>query len=124
MVALGRRDWYNRQKGIKNDEHYGNKMSIQRKIKRKKEREERKHIEKDISEKFMMFDRIPEACSACEEPFDKKSKEMAQTWSVVVRKEEKVVRLYCPDCWSKAKTVIENFWREKDLQEGKVDKND
>ena len=42
---------------------------------------------------------------------DKTDKEMATTWSVVVRKEDddNPVRLYCPDCWNTAQEVINNF---------------
>ena len=46
---------------------------------------------------------MPEACSACDKDFDKKDKEQVATWSVVVREEKNVVRLYCPDCWNMAK---------------------
>ena len=31
------------------------------------------------------------------------------TWSVVVHGEEEVVRLYCTECWEKAKKITENF---------------
>ena len=31
------------------------------------------------------------------------------SWNVVVRKEEEVVRLYCPGCWEKAIEIIQNF---------------
>ena len=51
--------------------------------------------------------------------YDKKNKEMATTWNVVVRKEdeENPVRLYCPHCWNTAQEVISNFLKtmeEKD----------
>ena len=45
----------------------------------------------------------------CDKPFDKKNKEMVMSWSVVVREQEGVVRLYCPDCWSKAIEIMEDF---------------
>ena len=63
----------------------------------------------DIEQKLGMFDRIPDECSCCTKPFDKKSKKMVQTWSVVVRETDKInpVRLYCPTCWQTAKDYIE-----------------
>ena len=63
---------------------------------------------------MMMFDKLEDECAACEKPFDKKSKEHASTWKVVVREEEQVVRLYCPDCWGKANKVIKEI--ENDLR--------
>jgi predicted RNA-binding Zn-ribbon protein involved in translation (DUF1610 family) len=80
--------------------------SIDRKIKRQKEKKAKKQQKKDISQKMGMFDRMPEECSACEARFDKKDREMVATWNVVVREEEKIVRLYCPDCWDSAKRII------------------
>lgn len=76
--------------------------SADRKIRRKK----KKSAEKDMSEKMGLFDRIPQECSACTKPFDKKSKEMVSTWRVVVREKEKLVRIYCPSCWEKATNLI------------------
>ena len=61
----------------------------------------------NIESKLSMFDKLPDECSACTKPYDKTDKQMAMTWSVVVREKENVVRLYCPDCWSMAKNAIE-----------------
>ncbi len=61
----------------------------------------------DINNKLTMFEMLPDKCSACTKPYDKTNKEMAMTWSVVVREKENIVRLYCPDCWSMAKNAIE-----------------
>ena len=55
-----------------------------------------------------MFDLLPEKCSSCHAPYDKKSRKMAMSWNVVVKEEEKIVRLYCPTCWNTAKQVISN----------------
>ena len=65
--------------------------------------------DKELSEKIFLFEQMPDECSACVTPFDKANKEMVKLWNVVVREEEKIVRLYCPDCWSKAKTLIEEL---------------
>ena len=45
----------------------------------------------------------------CMKPFDKKNKEQVQSWNVVVREKEKIVRVYCPTCWGKAKQLIDEM---------------
>ena len=71
-------------------------------------------LESEIADKLMMFDHLPDECSACVKPFDKKDREMVFSWNVVVRKKEKKVNLYCPECWTKAKDIIEEFARRQD----------
>ena len=56
----------------------------------------------DMEKKLGLFHKIPDKCLTCDEPFDKKDKEMVMKWNVVVREEEGKVRLYCPTCWDKA----------------------
>ena len=82
--------------------------SFKRKMRRKKE----KDAEKELSEKVGLFDKLPNECSACSKPFDKKDKAMVTSWSVVVREEEGVVRLYCPECWKMATSVVEQYKKE------------
>ena len=48
---------------------------------------------------------------------DKKDKQMAMTWSVVVREQEGKVNLYCPECWDNAHKLIKEI-KEK-LNENK-----
>ena len=79
-------------------------MSSAKKIQRKQTLEAKKNMTSELN----MFDRLPNKCDTCHKDFDKKSKEMAKTWFVVVRKTEKVVRLFCPDCMNKAKEAIKN----------------
>ena len=45
----------------------------------------------------------------CEAEFDKKDRKMLSEWNVVVREQEGVVRLYCPDCWGAAQRVVEKY---------------
>ena len=85
-------------------------MSIGRKFKRSKEKRASKQTKKDVSEKMMMFDSLPDECLACLAPFDKKDKEMVTSWNVVVREVEGTVRLYCPECWQRAKDAIKNVY--------------
>ena len=63
----------------------------------------------ELSEKVTLFGKLGDNCLTCDKPFDKKNKEMVMSWSVVVREQEGVVRLYCPDCWSKAVEIMEDF---------------
>ena len=86
--------------------------SITRKIKRKGLAKRRRQAEKDMSEKIGLFNMIPESCDACDEPFDKKNRDMVMSWNVVVKSEQEVVRLYCPECWQKAKEIIKEFGKK------------
>ena len=70
---------------------------------------------KELENKIALFGKMPDECLTCEKLFNKKDKEMAATWSVVVHGEEEVVRLYCPECWEKAKKITEEF--QKHLEE-------
>ena len=58
-----------------------------------------------------LFSKLPDECTACETPFDKTDREMASTWRVVVREQDKdlPVRVYCVECWSAAQEVLDNF---------------
>ena len=66
----------------------------------------------NFSQKILQFDKLPDECSACVKPYDKKDKQMAMTWNVVVRDEENTVRLYCPDCWEMANNAIKTLKEE------------
>ena len=75
----------------------------------KPKKKSHKQTQRDLKEKMNMFDRLPENCLTCLEPFDKKNKEQVQSWFVVVRSKENKVHLYCPVCMQKAKEVVEDF---------------
>ena len=80
----------------------------------KKELKKQHGVEDELAEKMMMFDHLPDECSACTKSFDKKDKDMVFSWSVVVRKDEKQVRLYCPTCWDAAQKAVEKVYGELD----------
>tara|TARA_Y100000034_G_scaffold56039_1_gene68725 strand:+ start:480 stop:737 length:258 start_codon:yes stop_codon:yes gene_type:complete len=63
--------------------------------------------EKKLSDKIFLFDKLPDKCNACEEPFDKTDKGMVQEWSVVIRNKNESVKLFCPGCIDRMKTFIE-----------------
>jgi len=80
---------------------------MNRKQRRAAVKEAKKSGDADLAEKTALFGSLPDHCLACTKPFDKKDREQVATWNVVVREEKKLVRLYCPDCWAKAKSFIE-----------------
>jgi len=80
---------------------------------RKIRRAKQKKAQKELEEKMFMFGKLSDECLACKAPFDKNDKEQVQNWNVVVRKKENKVNLYCPDCWTKAKNIIEELTRSK-----------
>jgi len=82
---------------------------MNRKQRREAAKQARKDGNEELSEKITLFGKLGDACLTCDKPFDKKDKEMVMSWSVVVREQEGVVRLYCPDCWNKAVEIMEDF---------------
>ncbi len=60
----------------------------------------------ELEQKLGLFELLPEECMVCMKPFNKRDKEQVKTWNVVVREEERVVRVYCPTCWNKAKQFL------------------
>ena len=82
----------------------------------------------DLEKKVGLFDKLPKQCTNCDKPFDKKDREMAMTWSVVVREKENKVNLYCPQCWNDAHRLLEQIKRDitdkQQLQElGELNEN-
>jgi len=89
-------------------------MSLKRKIQKAK----KKKAEKELKDKVMSFDRMPDCCVMCYKVFDKKSKEDHDTWKIVERREEKRVSLFCPDCWDNGLAAIkEQIVKEQPLLE-------
>ena len=84
-------------------------------LKRKLARNKAKKAKKKMVEQMSMFGSLGDECAACQKSFDKKSKEHVSTWNVVVKEKEKIVRLYCPECWDKANKLIEEI--QNDLRD-------
>ncbi len=84
---------------------------MNRKQRREMEKKMGKENSQKLAEKIFQFEKLPDECSSCLAPFDKKSKEMAKTWNVVVRDED-TVRLYCPKCWNFANELIAKLKEE------------
>jgi|TARA_R110000824_G_scaffold52075_2_gene144808 hypothetical protein len=77
--------------------------SLSRKLKRQKEKEAKNELTKKVG----LFGKLEDECLVCQEPFDKKDKDMVMSWSVVVKNDD--VRLYCPTCWGTAKQLVEEM---------------
>ncbi len=63
------------------------------------------NIEKEmigLSNGLSLLGNLPDNCLICNKPFDKKSKEMAFSWKVVVMEAGEKVNLYCSGCWDDA----------------------
>ena len=89
--------------------------SLKRKMARAGQKAQRK-AEKKMAKKLSMFELLEDDCAACKKPYDKKSKEHATTWNVVVKEQQKIVRLYCPECWEKANNLIEEIQNDLRIQ--------
>ena len=86
---------------------------MNRKQRRTMEKKVGKENSQKLTEKIFQFDKLPDTCLTCDMPFDKKSKEMARTWSIVVQDKDNV-RLYCPQCWAIALDVIQTYKEERE----------
>ena len=84
-------------------------MSNKRKIKRSKQKKQKKEAQKRMKKQVFLFGKLPDNCLACDKKFDKKNKEHAMTWKVIVKEKEEVIRLYCPTCWGLAEDLIKEI---------------
>ena len=76
-------------------------MSLKRQIKRKKEKKAKKKLAKEVKRQVSLFKLLPDTCTVCEAPFDKKDREYYMTWRVAVNEEHRKVALVCPTCQEK-----------------------
>ena len=69
------------------------------------------NAEETLATQAALFSKLPDECTSCSAPYDKTDREMANTWRVVVREQDKdlPVRVYCVECWSAAQDVLDNF---------------
>ena len=82
---------------------------MNREQRRKMQKEAKKDGNEEFAAKVALFGKLPDECLTCTKPFDKQDRDMVMSWNVVVHGPEEVVRLYCPDCWGKAKKITEDF---------------
>ena len=79
---------------------------------RRAAKKNKKNESSEVQEKMAMFGKLEDECLVCQAPFDKKDRQQVMSWSVVVRNDTEEVRLYCPDCWGKAKAVVQAYEKE------------
>ena len=84
---------------------------------RKLKRNKMKSSKKSMNGQMLMFDKLPGNCTNCVKQYDRKDKEMAKKWTVVVRKKQKKVNLYCEQCWDEANEMMNEI--KEDLNEHK-----
>ena len=81
-----------------------------KKVNRKKQLDAKKEAEDNLVRTASMFSLRPDNWSICNAEFDKNSREMAMTWRVIVKPEDKKVTLICPDCQGKIDEGIEKVF--------------
>tara|TARA_R110000822_G_scaffold27893_2_gene82883 strand:- start:128 stop:412 length:285 start_codon:yes stop_codon:yes gene_type:complete len=91
---------------------------MNRKQRRKAMKEAKSSGSEEMESKVALFGKMPDECLTCQKPFDKLDKEMVLSWNVVVREQDEIVRLYCPECWDKAREILEDFTKRL---EGRVE---
>ncbi len=92
--------------------------SLERKMRRKNAKKQKKEAEQAMATKVALFGLISDRCMTCEKPFDKKDKQMVMSWNVVVYQEKEKVNLYCPECWESANKVLEEFRKRLEDKHG------
>jgi hypothetical protein len=80
-----------------------------RKVNTAKRKKEAKEAQERLAARTSLLLNMPEECCVCTAAFDKKSREMAQTWHVVVYEEKKKVHLTCPTCWRAVEILAEEM---------------
>jgi len=89
---------------------------LTKKVTRKKQLEDKKTAQENLQATVAMFDKRPDACTFCSAPFDKASREMANTWKVTVQPQKKKVIMYCPDCFDKVQSGLDKVIGDNDDQ--------
>ena len=60
---------------------------------------------KVLKEKVMAT--LPDECLICNETFNKSAEDALKTWHII--QEGKYIGIYCPECWERAKKLIEEI---------------
>ena len=88
---------------------------MNRKQRRALERKTGSKVAQNFSDKISQFHKLPDQCTTCDKPFDKKDRDMLASWNVVVRQE--VVRLFCPHCINKTQQLLEEHGEKDESRE-------
>jgi len=84
-------------------------MKKLRKIDTSKRKKEAKEAQQRLAARTSLLLNMPQKCCVCETDFDKKNKEMAMTWHVVVYEEKNKIHLTCPICWQAIEQLTEEI---------------
>jgi len=68
-------------------------------MKKQTEKNGTTEAQEKMGQKLSLIGKMPSECEICSVPFDKKSRDMAMTWRVIVREGKQKVNLYCPNCF-------------------------
>ena len=91
---------------------------LSKKLGRKKQLDAKKEAQQELSRQVGMFGMCTDECSVCSKPFDKRSKEMAMTWRVIVSEQKNRVTLICPECQEKIDEGINKMFGGNDDEAG------
>ena len=71
----------------------------------------KKDPEKKMEKQIGLFNKLPDHCLSCQKKYDKKNKQMAMKWTVIVKEQDpdNPVRLYCDTCWETAQRVLREY---------------
>ena len=83
------------------------KKKLKRAAKKKKQKAAVEEAQHRLKESVGSFHKRPDECSACDKEFPM-TREAHMSWQVVTNNEQGTVRLFCPDCLEKAKTLLED----------------
>tara|TARA_B100000749_G_scaffold146818_1_gene112651 strand:+ start:239 stop:526 length:288 start_codon:yes stop_codon:yes gene_type:complete len=78
-----------------------------RKLKRNKTKKIVKELKKSmenvlaaaVESKMESYSKIPDNCTVCEKPFDKKNRKQAFEWMMQIYEEKNIHNLFCPECF-------------------------
>jgi len=68
-------------------------------MKKQMEKDGTTEAQEKMGQKFSLIGKMPNECTVCGTAFDKKSREMATSWRVIVREVQEQVDLFCPNCF-------------------------
>ena len=77
-------------------------MSVERKIKRRKQRTRDKDAINEMSQQLEHMQNMPHNCATCDTPFER-THETVNTWRIECNFESGATRLLCPKCYKEAR---------------------
>lgn len=83
-----------------------------RKVNTSERKKERKLAQKNLQKKVASMLNMPTECAVCRSAFDKKSREMANTWRVTVYEQKNKIYLTCPQCQEKVNKLVEENYEQ------------